>query len=124
MVCCSIASCIEDLSSSDILSISSMHAIPPEASTKVPASRVHLPSPNSSLTAAAVSPAAEVDFPVAITPRGAILAADLSNCDFARPGSPIINMCMSPRILVPSGNSLSTPPNCCNAKALFSHSIP
>ena len=92
MVCCSIASCIAPLSSGDILSISSIQAIPPEASTKVPASKVHRPSPNSSLTAAAVKPAAEVDFPEAIMPRGAILAADLNNCDLARPGSPIINM--------------------------------
>ncbi len=79
IVCCSMASCIEDLSSSDILSISSIQAIPPDARTRVPASRLHLPSPNSSLTAAAVNPAADVDFPVAMTPRGAILAADLSN---------------------------------------------
>ena len=66
--------------------------MPPEASTKVPASRLHLPSPNSSLTAAAVKPAADVDLPVAITPLGAILDADLNNCDLARPGSPIISM--------------------------------
>ena len=106
------------------MSISSIHAIPPEAKTRVPASKVQRPSPNSSLTAAAVNPAADVDLPVAITPLGAILAAERSNCDFARPGSPIINMCMSPLILVPSGSSLSTPPNCCKAMALFSHSIP
>ena len=92
MVCCSIASCIDDLSSSDILSISSIQAIPPEARTKVPASKVHRPSPNSSLTAAAVKPAAVVDFPAAMTPRGAILAAERSNCDLAKPGSPIISM--------------------------------
>ena len=66
--------------------------MPPEANTKVPASRLHLPSPNSSLTAAAVNPAAEVDFPVAITPLGAILDAERSSWDFARPGSPIINI--------------------------------
>ena len=92
IVCCSIASCIEERSSSDILSISSIQAIPPDAKTSVPASKLHLPSPNSSLTAAAVNPAAEVDFPVAITPLGAILEAERSNWDLARPGSPIINM--------------------------------
>ena len=86
------ASCIDERSSSDILSISSIQAIPPEARTKVPASRLHLPSPNSSLTAAAVRPAAEVDFPVAIIPLGAILAAERSSCDLARPGSPIISI--------------------------------
>ena len=36
-----------------------------EPHTSAPASRVHLPSPKSSLTAAAVSPAADADFPEA-----------------------------------------------------------
>ena len=40
-----------------------MHANPLSARTSAPASRVHLPSPKSSLTAAAVRPAADADFP-------------------------------------------------------------
>ena len=63
MLCCSIASCIEERSCDVILSNSSMQAIPLSANTKAPASSVQRPSPNSSRTAAAVNPAALVDFP-------------------------------------------------------------
>jgi len=48
------ASCIDERSWSVILSISSMDARPRSARTSAPASRVHRPSPKSSLTAAAV----------------------------------------------------------------------
>ena len=56
--CCSIAWWSELLSFSSILSISSIHATPMSARTNAPASNVHWPSPKSSLTAAAVRPAA------------------------------------------------------------------
>ena len=123
-VCCSIASCIAERSFSSILSISSMHASPPLASTSVPASSVQRPSPNSSRTAAAVRPAADEDLPVAITPRGASRAAARSSCDLATPGSPIISTWMSPRMRVPSGRCLSTPPKSCIAIASFCHFMP
>jgi len=52
--CDSIASCMAERSCSVILSSSSIAASPLSARTSAPASRVHRPSPNSSLTAAAV----------------------------------------------------------------------
>ena len=61
--CDSIASWSEEVSCSVILSNSSMHASPLSANTKAPASRVYPSPPKSSLTAAAVSPAADADLP-------------------------------------------------------------
>ena len=63
IVCCSIASCILDLSASFILSNSSIDASPKSAKTKAPASKVQRPSAAESCTAAAVNPAAEADCP-------------------------------------------------------------
>ena len=120
MVPCSRLSWMLDRSWSVILSSSSMHARPLSASTSAPASRVHRPSPNSSLTAAAVRPAADDDLPDVYMPLGASMAMYLSICDFAVPGSPIIAMWMSPLILVPSSMSLGTPPNSWSASASFS----
>ena len=97
-----------------------MHASPLSASTRAPASSVHLPSPNSSLTAAAVSPAADDDLPDVYIPLGASVDMYRSICDFAVPGSPIIAMCMSPRMCVPSSISFETPPNSCSASPSFS----
>ena len=77
--CCSIASCSASRSSLRILSISSTAAIPLSASTRAPASNVHRPSPNSSLTAAAVSPAAELLLPPVYKPRGAKFTKYVSN---------------------------------------------
>ena len=62
--CCSIASCRALRSSFCILSISSTAATPISASTSAPASSVQRPSPNSSLTAVAVSPADVEDCPL------------------------------------------------------------
>ncbi len=89
-VCCSIASCIAPLSFGSILSNSSMQAMPPSASTRAPASRVQPPSPNSSLIAAAVSPAPLVPLPLAYTPRGAnSLATYCRISDLPTAGSPM-----------------------------------
>ena len=71
--CDSMASWSEDLSCSDILSSSSMHARPLSARTRAPASRVYPSPPKSSLTAAAVRPAADADLPDAKIPLGARL---------------------------------------------------
>ena len=51
-----------------------MQAIPISAKTNAPASKVHWPSPNSSLTAAAVKPAADDALPEAYMLLGANLA--------------------------------------------------
>ena len=101
-----------------------MHARPLSARTSAPASSVHLPSPKSSLTAAAVSPAAEADFPDAYIPLGASMLMYLRSCDLATPGSPMSRMCMSPLITVPSSISLWQPPKSWRAMAFLTESRP
>ena len=51
----------------------------------------------------AVSPAAEDPFPEVYTAMGAVLEANLRNCDLAVDGSPSRRTLMSPRRCVPSG---------------------
>ncbi|OPY24522.1 MAG: hypothetical protein A4E27_01236 [Methanobacterium sp. PtaU1.Bin242] len=62
IVCCSRASCMADRSSGRILSNSSTQTLPLSPSTSAPASKLH--PPNSSLTAAAVSPTPLVPLPL------------------------------------------------------------
>ena len=115
-VCCSIASCREDLSSDRILSISTA-AIPWSASTSAPASRVHLPSPNSSFIAVAVNPADVELLPLAYMPLGASWTTYRSSCDLPMPGSPTRRMWISPRMCEPSGSFFGTPENSWSAIA-------
>ncbi len=124
MVCCSMASCIAAVSLSSILSSSSIAAKPLSASTSAPASRVHLPSPKSSLTAAAVSPAALDPLPKAKTPRGEISVMYFKSWDLAVPGSPTISMWISPLMVVPSLMTLRTPPNIWRTSVVFTISMP
>ena len=70
ILCCSIASCIEPLSDDVILSNSSIAAKPLSESGNIPASSAKRPSLNASLTAAAVSPAADTPPPEAYFPLG------------------------------------------------------
>ena len=77
--CCSIASCIFDLSSLFILSNSSIAASPESARTRIPASKEKRPSLNASLTAAAVKPAPEIPPPEAYFPRGEICDIYVNN---------------------------------------------
>ena len=72
ILCCSIASCMDDLSFSFILSNSSIAANPRSASARAPASKVQRPSAAESCTAAAVKPAADADIPEVNLPRGDI----------------------------------------------------
>ena len=69
MVCCSIASWMATWSEMSILSNSSIAQMPLSASIKAPASMVNSPV-SSSLTTAAVRPAAEDAFPEVYTARG------------------------------------------------------
>ena len=117
--CCSIAGCIILLSSVEILSNSSIAASPRSESGRTPASSANLPSPNASLTAAAVRPAPDTPPPVANRPLGESSEMNESNCDLATPGSPISRMWMSPRDLVLSFSLLDTPPNSCRARERF-----
>ena len=117
--CCSIAGCIIRLSSGEILSNSSMAANPLSDSGRTPASSANRPSPNASLTAAAVRPAPETPPPVANLPRGDSAEMKESNWDLATPGSPIKRMWISPLDLVLSFSFLDTPPKSCNAKERF-----
>ena len=90
-VCCSIASCMVLLSCSFIFSISSIQTVPLLAKTMAPASRDQ-PRRNSSLTTAAVSPAAVAAFPETYLPLGATVEMNLSMTDLATPGSPTRRM--------------------------------
>lgn len=69
MVCCSIASWMATWSARSILSNSSIAQIPLSANIRAPASMVNSPD-SSSLTTAAVRPAADEAFPEVYTARG------------------------------------------------------
>lgn len=62
-----------------------------------------------SLITEAVKPAAELPFPDVYTPIGATFSTNLSNCDFAVPGSPNIKALMSPLLVKPSGSFFLEP---------------
>ena len=117
--CCSIAGCIILLSSLEILSNSSIAASPRSERGSTPASRAKRPSPNASLTAAAVRPAPVVPPPVANLPLGESSEMKVSNCDLATPGSPMSSMWISPLDLVLSFDRRETPPNSCRASERF-----
>ena len=121
--CCSIAGCIILVSSVEILSNSSIAASPRSESGSTPASRANLPSPNASLTAAAVSPAPEVPPPVANLPLGERFEMNVSSCDLATPGSPMSRICMSPLDLVLSFSLRETPPKSCRASERLTRPI-
>ena len=82
-----IASWIDVLSCSFILSNSSMRQTPLSARTSAPPSSVHS-LVSGSLCTLAVSPTADAPLPVEYTARGAVASAYLSICDLAVPGSP------------------------------------
>ncbi|OMH78615.1 hypothetical protein AX774_g7987, partial [Zancudomyces culisetae] len=87
-----------------------MQQTPRSANTNAPASSIHSPPLPPSRTAATVSPALVVPTPVVSTDRGDNFAAYFKNCDFAVPGSPTSNKCISPRTLSPSLLCLPVPP--------------
>mmetsp|Transcript_10011 Transcript_10011/g.21116 ORF Transcript_10011/g.21116 Transcript_10011/m.21116 type:complete len:296 (+) Transcript_10011:629-1516(+) len=122
-VCCSITSWIAVRSDSSILSNSSMAQIPLSANTNAPPSNANSPVVTS-LVIAAVKPTPLDPFPVVYTPRGAMLATCFSNWLLATPGSPMRQMLISPRILIPSGSFRVHPPTSCSNSALLISSCP
>mmetsp|Transcript_29921 Transcript_29921/g.85489 ORF Transcript_29921/g.85489 Transcript_29921/m.85489 type:complete len:237 (-) Transcript_29921:620-1330(-) len=117
MVCCSIASWIATRSFSSILSNSSMHTMPPSASTMAPPSR--LKPPPGEDTMLAVRPAALEPLPLVYTATGATFSANLRNWLLAVPGSPSSSMLLSPLMRVPSGSRLRAPPKSMQATPLL-----
>jgi hypothetical protein len=125
---------------SDILSNSSMQTTPLSASTIAPASSLLSPVSWSVVTAA-VRPTPEEPRPVVAMALGAVhntylhktplgtletVVADcyLKSCDLATLGSPINKTLMSPRNLVPLGNTFSTPPSNRHSMARLMYSCP
>ena len=107
IVCCSIASWTEPLSSGLINENSSIQQTPQSARTSAPASRIQsFPS----LNAATVSPAEVVPIPEVLTDLIEIFYENCRSWDFPVPGSPIIRQWIWPLIGGSSPHFLGTPP--------------
>lgn len=111
----SIASWMEVLSWSFILSNSSIKHTPLSANTRAPPSRVHSPL-TGSLWTPAVRPTALAPLPVVQTHLWKTYSTYLRNWDLAVPGSPSKRQLISPLILCFPSISLASPPNIQRAK--------
>ena len=118
--CYSMASWIEVLSWSFILSNSSIRQIPLSANTKAPPSKVHS-LVTGSLWTPAVRPTALAPFPVVYTHLWNTCSTYLRNYDLAVPGSPKSKTLMSPLILCFPPISLDSPPNIASASAFLTY---
>ena len=112
------ASWIDVLSYSFILSNSSIKHIPLSASTSAPPSRVHS-LVIGSLWTPAVRPTALAPLPVVYTHLWKTYSTYFKNYDFAVPGSPSNKMLISPLILCFPPISLASPPNIASVKAFL-----
>ena len=100
-----------------------MQTTPLSASTIAPASKVFYPV-SRSVTIAAVKPTPLAPLPVVPIPTSTVLNTHLKIWLFAVPGSPTINILISPLKWVPFSSIFSQPPRSINNTAFFKWSCP